>query len=90
MYHPLLAASGHNWRRRIGTSCLHLRIDNVVSSVPLAATQLVILLYLLDNNTSFIILASSAVGLAIEFWKVQGLDAIPKHHLQLPGQSRTC
>ena len=32
--------------------------------------QLVILLYLLDNNTSFIILASSAVGLAIEFWKV--------------------
>ena len=33
--------------------------------------QLVILLYLLDNNTSFIILASSAVGLAIEFWKVR-------------------
>ena len=40
-----------------------------------------ILLYLLDNNTSFIILASSAVGLAIEFWKVPGPVPIVAHDL---------
>ncbi|KAJ3675504.1 hypothetical protein LUZ60_004546 [Juncus effusus] len=32
--------------------------------------QLVIFLYLLDNETSWMILASSAVGLCIEFWKI--------------------
>jgi Cleft lip and palate transmembrane protein 1 (CLPTM1) len=35
--------------------------------------QLVILLYLADNNTSKMILASSAIGLLIEFWKVSVL-----------------
>ena len=32
--------------------------------------QVVILLYLLDNDTSFVILASSAIGTLIEFWKI--------------------
>ncbi|KAK9865607.1 hypothetical protein WJX84_005001 [Apatococcus fuscideae] len=32
--------------------------------------QVVIFLYLLDNDTSFVILASSGIGLLIEFWKV--------------------
>ena len=32
--------------------------------------QVVVFLYLLDNETSFVILASSGVGLLIEFWKV--------------------
>ena len=32
--------------------------------------QAVIFLYLLDNDTSFVILASSGIGLLIEFWKV--------------------
>lgn len=32
--------------------------------------QLVIFLYLLDNDTSWMILASSGVGLIIEFWKI--------------------
>ena len=48
----------------------------VVSWAFLCCVQLVILLYLLDNNTSFIILASSAVGLVIEFWKVRGWNSL--------------
>lgn len=32
--------------------------------------QLVILLYLFDNDTSWIILISAAVGLVIEAWKI--------------------
>lgn len=32
--------------------------------------QVVIFLYLMDNDTSFMILASNGVGLAIEFWKI--------------------
>lgn len=35
-----------------------------------AFCQLVILLYLFDNETSYVVLISSAVGTAIEFWKV--------------------
>eukprot|EP00884_Botryococcus_braunii_P022883 jgi/Botrbrau1/9279/Bobra.0111s0007.1 len=34
------------------------------------ACQLIILLYLLDNDTSMVVLFSSFLGLAIEFWKV--------------------
>ena len=34
------------------------------------AFQLVILLYLFDNDTSFMILASNGVGVAIEMWKI--------------------
>lgn len=33
--------------------------------------QTIIFLYLLDNDTSWMILISSGVGLAIEIWKVQ-------------------
>eukprot|EP00002_Diphylleia_rotans_P034863 TRINITY_DN7532_c0_g1_i2.p1 TRINITY_DN7532_c0_g1~~TRINITY_DN7532_c0_g1_i2.p1 ORF type:complete len:531 (-),score=128.18 TRINITY_DN7532_c0_g1_i2:107-1699(-) len=36
-----------------------------------SACQLVIFLYLLDNETSWVILISSFVGMLIEFWKVQ-------------------
>jgi hypothetical protein len=35
-----------------------------------AVCQLIIFLYLLDNETSFVVLMSSGVGTAIEFWKV--------------------
>ena len=38
---------------------------------PLARSQVVIFLYLLDNDTSFVILASTFVGILIEFWKVR-------------------
>lgn len=33
--------------------------------------QLIIFLYLLDSETSFVVLASSFVGTLIEFWKVR-------------------
>lgn len=33
-------------------------------------SQLVVFLYLLDNDTSWMILASSGVGCCIEFWKI--------------------
>ncbi|KAI3891853.1 hypothetical protein MKW92_010561 [Papaver armeniacum] len=33
-------------------------------------SQLIIFLYLLDNDTSWMILASSGVGVCIEFWKI--------------------
>lgn len=32
--------------------------------------QLIIFLYLLDNETSTVVLFSSGIGCAIEFWKV--------------------
>jgi len=32
--------------------------------------QFIIFLYLLDNDTSWMILASSGVGVCIEFWKI--------------------
>jgi hypothetical protein len=35
-----------------------------------AAFQVIILLYLFDNDTSFMVLMSNAAGLAIEFWKI--------------------
>lgn len=34
--------------------------------------QLVIFLYLLDSDTSLVVLASAGIGTAIEFWKVGG------------------
>ncbi|RVX21154.1 CLPTM1-like membrane protein cnrB [Vitis vinifera] len=33
-------------------------------------SQLIVFLYLLDNDTSWMILASSGVGCCIEFWKI--------------------
>ena len=32
--------------------------------------QIIIFLYLLDNNTSLVILGSAGVGTLIEFWKI--------------------
>ena len=32
--------------------------------------QVIIFLYLLDNDTSYVVLFSSGLGLLIEFWKV--------------------
>lgn len=47
---------------------------NAVSRTPwlsgLCGRQFVIFLYLLDNDTSFVVLLSSGVGLLIELWKV--------------------
>jgi hypothetical protein len=34
------------------------------------ACQLIVFLYLLDNDTSWMILASSGIGCCIEFWKI--------------------
>lgn len=33
-------------------------------------SQLIVFLYLLDNDTSWMILASSGIGCCIEFWKI--------------------
>lgn len=38
-----------------------------------AGCQLIIFLYLLDNETSYVILFSSGMGTAIELWKVIGV-----------------
>ena len=35
-----------------------------------AGCQLVVFLYLMDNQTSFVVLASAGIGVLIEFWKV--------------------
>ena len=43
---------------------------SVRSMVVNAFFQVVIFLYLMDNDTSFMVLASNGVGLAIEFWKI--------------------
>jgi hypothetical protein len=54
------------WQKRKSMEGLSVRtiVVNVV-------IQAVVLLYLLDNDTSLLILASSAVGLLIEIWKIQ-------------------
>ena len=53
--------------------------------------QLIILLYLLDNDTSWVILGSSVVGLLIEFWKVsEGGTALHKHDTLRPDRDLTC
>lgn len=33
-------------------------------------SQLIVFLYLLDNDTSWMIIASSGIGCCIEFWKI--------------------
>jgi hypothetical protein len=33
-------------------------------------SQLIVFLYLLDNDTSWMILGSSGIGCCIEFWKI--------------------
>ena len=55
-----------------------------------AACQFVIFLYLMDNDTSFVVLLSSGVGLLIEIWKitkamkvtVQWRNGIPVPHFE--------
>lgn len=52
-----------------------------------AGCQLVIFLYLMDNETSFVILVSSGIGLLIEFWKVTKAMKVTiewKHNLPWP------
>lgn len=53
------------WRQRKSMEGLSLRTiaTNIV-------TQAIVLLYLFDNDTSFMILVSSAIGLLIECWKI--------------------
>eukprot|EP00158_Paraphelidium_tribonemae_P005729 Partr_v1_DN27494_c1_g4_i1_m72462 putative cleft lip and palate len=54
------------WRERENLEGLSLR------SIALNISfQLIVLLYLADNDTSWMILISSAIGLLIEIWKVQ-------------------
>lgn len=53
------------WRKKksmVGMSSRTIAVNCVV--------QLVVLLYLFDNDTSWMILGSSCVGLLIEFWKL--------------------
>lgn len=47
-----------------GSRLLHWMSEAVITM------QIVIFLYLLDNNTSFVVLASAGVGTLIEFWKI--------------------
>ncbi|KAG5192537.1 cleft lip and palate transmembrane protein 1-domain-containing protein [Tribonema minus] len=53
------------WRKRRSLEGLSVR-----SMVVNCFFQIVITLYLFDNETSYLILVSSAVGLAIELWKL--------------------
>lgn len=48
--------------------CIGLILGVCIHNI--SPVQVVIFLYLLDNDTSFVILASSGIGLLIEFWKV--------------------
>jgi hypothetical protein len=43
-----------------------------------AVCQVIIFLYLLDNDTSMMILASSGIGLLIEFWKIKQCSDIER------------
>ena len=59
-----------------------MQVDNmqglsVRSIFTSAITQSIIFLYLVDNDTSWVILLSSGVGLLIEFWKIKkAMDVI--------------
>lgn len=48
--------------------CSHLPSYNLMGNV--ALLQSIIFLYLVDNDTSWMILFSSAIGLGIEYWKL--------------------
>lgn len=53
---------------------LHAYLDieeiGVLADVTVPPAQAVIFLYLLDNNTSLVVLGSAGIGTLIEFWKV--------------------
>lgn len=59
------------WRQRENADGLSLR--SIILNVVL---QSIIFLYLLDNETSWMILASTAIGLLIEIWKVRRVALI--------------
>lgn len=44
--------------------------------------QLIIFLYLLDNETSWMILGSSGIGVCIEFWKIGKAMHVEVGHLR--------
>lgn len=44
-------------------------------------SQVIVLLYLLDNETSWMIIISAAVGCVIEFWKIGRAMDISVRHL---------
>ena len=54
------------WRKRKNIEGISVR--SIFVSVML---QSIILLYLFDNNTSFLILVSSSINLLIDIWKIQ-------------------
>jgi hypothetical protein len=56
------------WRKRKSMAGLSMR-----SLVVNCFFQTIILLYLVDNDTSILILISSGVGLLIEYWKLGDL-----------------
>ena len=59
--------------RRQSSSCLNCSLLNTPHNFLnhcQCCVQAVIFLYLLDNETSMVILASSGIGLLIEFWKI--------------------
>lgn len=61
----LLAADIQFWNKNKSMEGLSAKsvVVNFIS-------QLIVFLYLLDNDTSWMILASSGVGVCIEFWKI--------------------
>lgn len=75
---PLLTLDIQFWKQRKDFKGLSLRsilIDCVF--------QVVILLYLLENETSRIVIASAVVGLLIEVWKVGRVFRIDWHNFKL-------
>ena len=70
------------WRKNKSMEGLSLR--TVIMN---AFCQLIICLYLFDNDTSWVVLFSSVTGTAIEFWKVTkackvSVDRTGKHDMQ--------
>ena len=45
-------------------------LSGIRCTTPSLLLQLVIFLYLLDSETSYVVIASSGIGTVIEFWKV--------------------
>ena len=71
------------WRNRKSVKGLSVR-SFFVSIV----FQSIVFLYLLDNETSTIILVSSGVSLVIDFWKINKVVVITVRRLPLPPRCR--